>query len=67
MEGSTCRTCGGEIAWRRTLGGWLHAAPLGQLRVLHWEAQDVHADPPPKGLPLNRKTHMHPAEPGPRR
>lgn len=56
-----CAYCGQTIVFNRLTGGWLHAAPLGQLKVSRWEAQDVKADPPRAGETLNRPTLLHPA------
>jgi len=58
-----CAHCGAPVVWKRTTGGWLHAAPLAELRVSRRELQDILADPPPKGLELRRQSHIHPAQP----
>ena len=58
-----CRHCGAEIHYVRKAGGWLHVAPLSQLRVSRAEQQDVLYDPPRAGAELHRQTVLHPAQP----
>lgn len=60
---ATCRYCGAEIKYVRRVKGWLHAAPLAQYRVTHWEVMDIRLNRPPRNEPLNRGTLLHPAQP----
>jgi hypothetical protein len=57
--------CGAPIVYvdLRGFTGWLHAEPLSRLRVSETEAEDVHADPPHKDMPLHRDTLLHQPKP----
>lgn len=58
-----CRHCGAPIKYHRLSKGWLHASPLGQMRVSRREADDIHVDPPRRLESLHRLTFLHPAQP----
>jgi hypothetical protein len=58
-----CAHCGALIRFNSLARGWLHAAPLGRLRISRREQQDIYSDPPLKGRELHRQTVLHPAQP----
>lgn len=61
MGSRFCGACGGPIKYVRWAHGYLHDLPLGLMRVSRREAQDIHADPPRDGEPLDRQSYLHPA------
>ena len=56
-----CVSCGGLIKRIDTVAfsGWVHDAPLSELRVTQQEADRVHADPPRANKPMHRESVLH--------
>jgi len=57
-----CGVCGAPIL-RSGHDGYVHDAPLGELRVSATEAEAIHNDPPPPGVEMGRETYLHQPRP----
>lgn len=57
--------CGDSIRFVKLKGysGWVHEAPLGQMKVTAEEAELIKADPPLGHEPLHRETFLHQPHP----